>query len=173
MLLYILLPLIIGCILLCGVCLRHKNDKTTVEQDVDVEKGHVPVPQKRTRKKKSAPPSPAYILVVPCNTPNPKKKKKKNREKEYTRKKRKSSKTEESLTFSKTQIQPWTTKVEVLPLEFSEHNYRKNQITASLFAGSIHMGYAQEEKEEVHRDVNSAETSFSSWRELYQMKMSE
>ena len=168
-----MLPLIIGCIFLCGVCLRHKNDKTNVEQDVDLEKGQVPVPQKRTRKKKSVPPSPAYTLVVPCNTPNPKKKKRKIRDKENTRKKKKSSKIEESLTFSKTQIQPWTTKVEVLPLEFSEHNYRKNHITASLFAGSIHMGYAQEEEEEAHKDVNAAKTSFSSWRELYEIKMSE
>ena len=61
------------------------------------------------------------------------------------------------------------------PLEFSAANYKKNEITESLFAGSLHCGYPEPEKEEdsAGRETVQDSQQFSSWRELFQAKMTE
>ena len=66
---------------------------------------------------------------------------------------------------------PWSAEVEVTPLEFSEHNYKTNAITAKLFAGTIHMGYQEEGEAMGEKSVDEEGTKFSSWRELFQSKM--
>ena len=153
---------------------------------MDVEEGQeVPCVEKKKRKRKiPTPPSPSFCLAAPCNTPNVKieeNRKKKKREKAAKKKEvrfssvdkqtnREKADDDDDLPFSSFR-RPWSAEVEVTPLEFSEHNYKTNAITAKLFAGNIHMGYQEEGGTRGEESVEEEGAKFCSWRELFQSKM--
>ena len=62
-------------------------------------------------------------------------------------------------------------KVHVTPLKFSEKNYTKNEITEKLFAGSIHIGYTENETTLESPTENVNAQRFTSWRDLFDEKM--
>lgn len=62
-------------------------------------------------------------------------------------------------------------KVHVTPLKFSEKNYTKNEITEKLFAGSIHIGYTENETTLENPTENVNAQKFTSWRDLFDEKM--
>ena len=117
--------------------------------------------------------------AAPCNTPNIRKKR--TRKKHKTEKAQKTevvrfASQEKDLINKTPDLIPagrkpyWSTDVEVTHLEFSEQNYRRNKITDSLFAGSVHIGYSLEEEQ---KDGSCEEqvSEFTSWRELFDRKM--
>ena len=150
--------------------------------DVEVGQEGACVEKKKRKRKIPIPPSPSFCLAAPCNTPNVKieeNRKKKKREKAAKKKVVRFSNVDkqthrgdngDDLPLSPSR-RPWSAEVEVTPLEFSEHNYKTNAITAELFAGNIHMGYQEEEETRGEKSVEEEGTTFSSWRELFQSKM--
>ena len=63
------------------------------------------------------------------------------------------------------------TKVHVTPLKFSETNYTKNRMTEKLFAGSLHIGYSENETTQENSIENVRPEKFTSWRDLFDEKM--
>ena len=128
-------------------------------READVEGGGQGMPgiqqQKKRKRKLPTPPSPPFCPAAPCNTPTVRREKNKKHNKERKGKKKVvrfakiQERTKEEST-DKLHIssgrKPWSADVEVTPLEFSEQNYKRNFVTASLFAGTIHMGYSGEEE---------------------------
>ena len=173
--------ILILCLCLVVLICLYTRRKREERRDAEKQEQCIAVPDETTRKKKipKPPPTPPSCPDAPCNTPNitrKKSRKKKKREKSSKAKNvrfasdQKDEKEEVSNVLPVGRTPYWSSNVEVTPLEFSEQNYRRNLITASLFAGSVHMGYSRDEKQE---EVNWEEegAKFTSWRELFEKKM--
>ena len=180
-----LVCLILGlsaCLSLYAARLYWRKRKRGV-READVEGGGQGMPgiqqQKKRKRKLPTPPSPPFCPAAPCNTPTVRREKNKKHNKERKGKKKVvrfakiQERTKEEST-DKLHIssgrKPWSADVEVTPLEFSEQNYKRNFVTASLFAGTIHMGYSREEEGE-EEGVEEEKRQFSSWRELFESNM--
>ena len=169
---------IIACLLVWLVFLYTRRKKKSAEKEGQ---GITAQEQKTRRRKKTlppTPPSPSSCPAAPCNTPNIRKKKNRKKRKIENNPKSKVVRfanqekdvLEEAPDFVPLVRKPyWSSDVEVTHLEFSDQNYRRNKITDSLFAGSVHIGYTVEETQEGSCEEQGSK--FSSWRELFDRNM--
>ena len=174
---------IIVCLVLLWLVFLFTKRKRKVREDAEKEgQGITGQEEKKRRRKKTmppTPPTPSSCPAAPCNTPNIRKKRTRKKTKTENNPKTKVVRfasqekdvLDETPDFTPNGRKPyWSTDVEVTHLEFSEQNYRRNKITDSLFAGSVHVGYSFEETE---KDGSCEEqvSEFTSWRELFDKKM--
>ena len=126
------------------------------------------------------------IVPVPFNSPdnrpgslNRKKFQPMNLDEKTRKKKEKRRKRKEEMRLQQSINEPkktesqeyFKTKVQVTPLNFSDKNYKKNYVTETLFAGSLHLGYRDNTDQQAEAENVKSDEKFTSWRELFDEKM--
>lgn len=182
---------------------KNSVEKKDLEKELQLSEGNSIQAPKR-RKRKCSIKSDLYVLsernpsslLVPFNSPDSKtykkkhfqpmnhdersrrKKEKRKKEKDRKRNKRKCLRNDHeynSHTPVSKRPEYYNSKVEVVPLKFSDKNYTKNYITETLFAGSIHRGGRDLETNSSNCITNSeggySPKIFVPWRQLFEEKM--